>query len=81
METEIPARLSTLGHPRRLAVFRLLMRRYPEKVPAGDLIDALDLKPSTLSAYLAALMQARLVTQVVFLGHSMDKSLIFSGVQ
>jgi len=63
MEAEIPARLSTLGHPQRLAVFRLLMRRYPEKVPAGELVDALDLKPSTLSAYLAALMQARLVTQ------------------
>ena len=39
------------------------MRRYPENVPAGELVDALDLKPSTLSAYLAALMQAGLVTQ------------------
>lgn len=59
----IPNRLSTLGHPQRLAVFRLLMRRYPDRVPAGELAEALGLKPSTLSAYLAALMQAGLVGQ------------------
>lgn len=63
MEKEIPSRLATLGHPQRLAIFRLLMRRYPDRVPAGELADALDLKASTLSAYLSALMQARLVTQ------------------
>ena len=63
MESEIPARLATLGHPQRLAIFRLLVRRYPDRVPAGELADALGLKPSTLSAYLAALMQAGLVTQ------------------
>lgn len=63
MEKEVPARLSILGHPHRLAVFRLLMRRYPDRVPAGELANALALKPSTLSAYLSALMQAGLVTQ------------------
>ena len=63
METVIPSRLSTLGHPERLAIFRLLMRRYPDRVPAGELAGALGHKPSTLSAYLAALMQAGLVTQ------------------
>ncbi len=63
MEKEIPSRLSILGHPHRLAVFRLLMRRYPDKVPAGELADALALKASTLSAYLSALTQAGLVTQ------------------
>jgi len=63
METEIPARLSTLGHPQRLAIFRLLMRRFPDRVPAGELAEVLGLKPSTLSAYLSALMQAGLVSQ------------------
>ena len=63
METLIPERLSTLGHPQRLAVFRLLMRRYPDRVPAGELAEALGLKAPTLSAYLAALLQAGLVTQ------------------
>ncbi|MGR3565579.1 MAG: arsenate reductase/protein-tyrosine-phosphatase family protein [Heliomarina sp.] len=63
MEKEVTLRLSTLGHPQRLAIFRLLVRRFPDRVPAGELADALDLKPSTLSAYLASLMQAGLVTQ------------------
>lgn len=63
METLIPSRLYTLGHPQRLAVFRLLMRRYPDRLPAGELADVLGLKASTLSAYLSALMQAGLVTQ------------------
>lgn len=63
MEIDIPHRLSTLGHPKRLAIFRLLVRRYPDQVPAGELAEALDLKGSTLSAYLSALMQARIVTQ------------------
>lgn len=58
----IPDRLSTLGHPQRLAVFRLLMRRYPDHVPAGELAGVLGLKASTLSAYLAALSQAGLIT-------------------
>jgi len=63
MEEEHATRLATLGHPQRLAVFRLLMRRYPDGVPAGEVARALVVKPSTLSAYLGALMQAGLVTQ------------------
>jgi ArsR family transcriptional regulator, arsenate/arsenite/antimonite-responsive transcriptional repressor / arsenate reductase (thioredoxin) len=63
MESTIPSRLATLGHPQRLAVFRLLMRRYPDEVPAGELAEALSCKPSTLSAYLSTLMHAGLVTQ------------------
>ncbi|MGB3313862.1 MAG: helix-turn-helix domain-containing protein [Albidovulum sp.] len=63
MEIEIPHRLTTLGHPHRLALFRLLMRRYPDRVPAGEIAGALGLKASTLSTYLAALVQAGLITQ------------------
>ena len=63
METVIPNRLSTLGHPQRLALFRLLMRRYPDRVPATELAQALGLKPNTLSTYVNALMHAGLVTQ------------------
>ncbi|WP_375256065.1 helix-turn-helix domain-containing protein [Yoonia sp.] len=63
METLIPTRLSTLGHPQRLAVFRLLMRRFPDRVPATELAQALGLKPNTLSTYVSALMQAGLVSQ------------------
>ena len=63
MEILIPNRLATLGHPQRLALFRLLMRRYPDRVPATELAQALELKPNTLSTYVGALMQAGLVTQ------------------
>lgn len=63
MEPLIADRLSTLGHPQRLALFRLLMRRYPDRVPATELARALELKPNTLSTYVGALMQAGLVTQ------------------
>lgn len=63
MDKLIPNRLSTLGHPQRLAVFRLLMRRYPDRVPATELAHALGLKPNTLSSYVSALMQAGLISQ------------------
>jgi arsenate reductase len=63
MESLISHRLSTLGHPQRLALFRLLMRRYPDRVPATELAQALGLKPNTLSSYVNALMQAGLATQ------------------
>lgn len=63
MEKVIPDQLSTLGHPQRLAVFRLLMRRYPDRVPAGELASALGIKASTMSTYLSALMRAELVVQ------------------
>lgn len=63
MEKTIPSRLTTLGHPQRLAIFRLLMRRHPDRVPAGEIAEALGLKLSTLSGYLAALTRSGLVTQ------------------
>jgi arsenate reductase len=59
----ILARLTILGHPQRLAVFRLLMRPYLDRVPARELAETLDLKASTLSAYLSALQQVWLISQ------------------
>ncbi len=63
MESDGSARFATLGHPQRLAVFLLLMRRYPDAVPAGEIAGALDLKASTLSVYLGALLRVGLVAQ------------------
>jgi arsenate reductase len=63
MEKMIPEQLATLSLPPRLAVFRLLMRRYPDRVPAGELAEALGVKASTMSTYLAALQRAGLVEQ------------------
>jgi arsenate reductase len=63
MEKEIPDQLSTLGHPQRLAIFRLLMRRYPDRVPAGEIASTLGVKASTMSTYLSALTRDQMVEQ------------------
>ena len=63
MEIIIASQLTTLGHPQRLAIFRMLMRRMPDRVPAGEIADALNIKPSTLSAYLSTLLDAGLLSQ------------------
>lgn len=63
MEKEVAEQLSLLGHPQRLAVFRLLMRRYPDRIPAGELAAVLQIKASTMSAYLSALMRSGLIEQ------------------
>ncbi len=63
MEKETLTALSALAHPRRLDVFRLLMRRYPDRVAAGEIAEALDLPASSLSAALAQLRGAGLITQ------------------
>jgi protein-tyrosine-phosphatase/DNA-binding transcriptional ArsR family regulator len=46
-----------------MAVFRLLMRRCPDELPAGEIAEVLDLRPSTASVYLSALTQAGLISQ------------------
>ena len=63
MELIAPRQLSTLSHPHRLAIFRLLVRRYPDEVPAGEIARIQELKSNTASVYLAALKEAGLVTQ------------------
>jgi ArsR family transcriptional regulator, arsenate/arsenite/antimonite-responsive transcriptional repressor / arsenate reductase (thioredoxin) len=80
MEIRIASLLSTLGHPQRLAIFRMLMRRYPDRVPAGEISAALDIKPSTLSSYLSALVDADLLTQTRF-GTSLRYTVNVSQVQ
>lgn len=57
------AQLSALAHPQRLSVFRLLVRRYPDRVPAGEIGSILDIRPSTLSGYLSDLTEAGLIEQ------------------
>jgi ArsR family transcriptional regulator, arsenate/arsenite/antimonite-responsive transcriptional repressor / arsenate reductase (thioredoxin) len=46
---------ATLGHPGRLAVFRLLMRFAPQGVRPTEIAEALGLKQNTLSHHLADL--------------------------
>lgn len=63
MEIEITDQLAALSHPQRLAIFRLLVRRAPDAVAAGEIAQSLELKPSTASVYLSALTRAGMITQ------------------
>ncbi len=55
--------LAALAHPQRLALVRLLIRRYPDALAAGEIAGVLGVRLSTLSAYLNTLRQAGLITQ------------------
>ncbi len=63
MENYRVDQLAALAHPQRLALFRLLVRRYPDHVPAGELGRALGVRQNTLSSYLSTLRHAGLITQ------------------
>ena len=64
------AAFTTLGHPGRLAVFRLLMRFAPQGVRPTEIAEALGLKQNTLSHHLADLTASGLV-QVTREGRSL----------
>jgi len=53
--------LSALAQSSRLAIYRLLVARGPEGLPAGEIGGKLDLPPATLSFHLAHLARAGLV--------------------
>ncbi len=54
--------LSALAHESRLSIFRLLVRAGTDGVAAGEIARKLDVLPNTLSASLAVLSNAGLVT-------------------
>jgi ArsR family transcriptional regulator, arsenate/arsenite/antimonite-responsive transcriptional repressor len=54
--------LGALAQESRLAVFRLLVRRGPAGLPAGEISQRVGVPPTTLSFHLAQLSHARLVT-------------------
>ena len=56
------ASLSALAQEHRLAVFRLLVQAGPEGMPAGQVAEALDLAPNTLTFHFDRLRMAGLVT-------------------
>ena len=53
--------LAALAQPRRLEVFRLLVKQEPKGLPAGDIARALAVPQNTMSAHLAVLSRASLV--------------------
>jgi DNA-binding transcriptional ArsR family regulator len=60
---EALAGLGSLSQQTRLEVFRLLVRRGPEGLPAGTIAEELGVPASSLSFHLQQLMHAGLVTQ------------------
>jgi predicted transcriptional regulator len=55
--------LSALGQETRLALFRLLVERGPDGLPAGVIAEHLGIPPSSLTFHLQHLHRAGLVTQ------------------
>jgi ArsR family transcriptional regulator len=55
------AALAALGQPTRLEVFRLLMRKEPDGLPAGTIADAIGCPHNTLSSHLSILARSGLV--------------------
>ena len=56
------AGLSALAQEHRLAIFRLLVQAGPEGIAAGQVAEALDLAPNTLTFHFDRLRSAGLVT-------------------
>ncbi len=56
-------RLAELGHPTRLAVFRLLVKGNRQGLTVGTIQSKLEIPGSTLSHHLSRLISAGLVTQ------------------
>jgi DNA-binding transcriptional ArsR family regulator len=55
--------LSALAHEHRLAIYRLLVERGPEGLPAGVIGERVGLLPSSLTFHLQNLQRAGLITQ------------------
>ena len=59
----IVAALGALGQDTRLEVFRLLVQRGPDGLPAGAIAEDLGVPPSSLTFHLQQLTHAGLITQ------------------
>jgi len=60
---EIVLALGALAHEYRLAIYRLLVQRGPDGIPAGAIGEGVGLLPSSLTFHLQALQRAGLITQ------------------
>jgi DNA-binding transcriptional ArsR family regulator len=60
---EAIAALGALAQDTRLALFRLLVQRGPDGLPAGVVAERLGVPPSSLTFHLQQLLHAGLVTQ------------------
>lgn len=63
LETEMAARLSALGSPIRLNLFRLLVRKGKPGLSVGEIRQAMGVPASTLSHHISILNDAGLILQ------------------
>jgi ArsR family transcriptional regulator len=70
---QVLAALGALSQETRLALFRLLIKRGPEGMPAGVIAEQLGVPPSSLSFHLQQLVHAGLITQ-----RRLSRQLIYS---
>lgn len=55
--------LDALAHEHRLAIYRMLVERGPDGLPAGVIAERLGVQPSSLTFHLQHLLRAGLATQ------------------
>ena len=55
--------LGALAHEHRLAIFKRLVERGPQGLPAGEIAERVGLVPSSLTFHLQALQRAGLIIQ------------------
>lgn len=55
--------LAAIAHHHRLAIYRLLVEKGPDGIPAGEVAERLKMPPSSLTFHLQQMLHARLVTQ------------------
>jgi ArsR family transcriptional regulator, arsenate/arsenite/antimonite-responsive transcriptional repressor len=60
---QVVAALAAIAHDHRLAVYRLLVERGPEGLPAGEIAERLEMPPSSLTFHLQQMLHAGLVSQ------------------
>lgn len=66
------AAMAALAQPTRLDTFKLLVNREPDGVPVGELARLIDVPQNTMSAHLAILTRAGLIT-----GERRSRSIIY----
>lgn len=71
-ETQTIAALAALAQPTRLQTFRRLVEREPEGVPAGELARMVGVPQNTMSAHLAILTNAGLIS-----GERQSRSILY----
>jgi ArsR family transcriptional regulator, arsenate/arsenite/antimonite-responsive transcriptional repressor len=69
---DVIASLAALAQSTRLDTFRLLVKREPEGVPAGELARLIEVPQNTMSAHLAVLVRAGLIV-----GERRSRSIIY----